>query len=157
MYAGKNFRTQPPRALPTCLSDVLFYWKGHLVHSACPLSGIWRLSAIGELYCVYGNSSWYIHWGPLYGECLLLGGSVIRGSTVLDKHMHVFPHSRGRIAVQCGKCWIFATEWFQKKLSDSNDSRYPLSRSYRMWDEQAIDKSVEAVTDTHTDRQTQLQ
>ena len=29
------------------------------------------------MYCVYGNSGRYIHGGPL------LGGSVIRGSTVI--------------------------------------------------------------------------
>ena len=27
------------------------------------------------MYCVYGNSSWYIHGGPLYGGGPLLGGS----------------------------------------------------------------------------------
>ena len=34
------------------------------------------------MYCIYGNSSWYIHSGLLFGEGLLLGGSVIGGSTV---------------------------------------------------------------------------
>ena len=34
------------------------------------------------MYCIYGNSSWYIRGGPLYGGCPLLGGSVIGGSTV---------------------------------------------------------------------------
>ena len=33
------------------------------------------------MFCVYGNSGWYIHGGPLFGG-LLLGGSVIEGSTV---------------------------------------------------------------------------
>ena len=57
------------------------------VHNTCPLSGIQRLSAIQEqkMYCIYGNSSWYIHGGPLYGGGPLLGGSVIRGSTVFSK------------------------------------------------------------------------
>ena len=31
------------------------------------------------MYCVYGNSSWYIHGGPLFGGGPLLGGSVIGG------------------------------------------------------------------------------
>ena len=35
------------------------------------------------MYCVYGNSSWYINGGPLFGGGPLLGGSVIGGSTVL--------------------------------------------------------------------------
>ena len=35
------------------------------------------------MYCVYGNSSRYIHGGPLFGGGPLLGGSVIGGSTVL--------------------------------------------------------------------------
>ena len=34
------------------------------------------------MYCVYGNSSWYIHGGLLFGGGPLLGGSVIGGSTV---------------------------------------------------------------------------
>ena len=34
------------------------------------------------MYCVYGNCSWYIHGGPLFGGGPLLGGSVIGGSTV---------------------------------------------------------------------------
>ena len=34
------------------------------------------------MYCVYGNSSSYIHGGPLFGGGPLLGGSVIGGSTV---------------------------------------------------------------------------
>ena len=34
------------------------------------------------MYCVYGNSGWYIHGGPLFGGGPLLGGSVIGGSTV---------------------------------------------------------------------------
>ena len=29
------------------------------------------------MYLVYGNSSWYIHGGPFFGEGPLLGGSVI--------------------------------------------------------------------------------
>ena len=36
------------------------------------------------MYCVYGNSRWYIHGGPLFGGGLLLGESVIGGSTVVD-------------------------------------------------------------------------
>ena len=58
--------------------------KRRLVHEACPLSGIRRLSAIGEqkMYCVYGNSGWYTDCCPLYGRCPLLGVSVIGGSTV---------------------------------------------------------------------------
>ena len=35
------------------------------------------------MYCVYGNSGWYIHGDPLFGGEPLLGGSVIGGSTVL--------------------------------------------------------------------------
>ena len=35
------------------------------------------------MYCVYGNSVWYIHGGPLFGGGPLLGGSVIGGSTVV--------------------------------------------------------------------------
>ena len=35
------------------------------------------------MYCVYGNSGWYIHRGPLFGGGPLLGGSVIGGSTVV--------------------------------------------------------------------------
>ena len=34
------------------------------------------------MYCVYGNSGWYINGGPLFGGGPLLGGSVIGGSTV---------------------------------------------------------------------------
>ena len=34
------------------------------------------------MYCVYGNTSWYIDCCPLYGRCPLLGVSVIGGSTV---------------------------------------------------------------------------
>ena len=34
------------------------------------------------MYCFYGNSSWYIHGGPLFEGGPLLGGSVIGGSTV---------------------------------------------------------------------------
>ena len=34
------------------------------------------------MYCVYGNSGWYIHCGALFGGGPLLGGSVIGGSTV---------------------------------------------------------------------------
>ena len=34
------------------------------------------------MYCIYGNSGWYIHGGPLFGGGPLLGGSVIGGSTV---------------------------------------------------------------------------
>ena len=45
------------------------------------------------MYCVYGNSSWYIHGGPLFGGGPLLGGSVIGGSTVhyLDNFMFMGP------------------------------------------------------------------
>ena len=34
------------------------------------------------MYCIYGNSSWYINGGPLFGGGPLLGGSVIGGFTV---------------------------------------------------------------------------
>ena len=34
------------------------------------------------MYCVYRNSGWYIHGGPLFGGSALLGGSVIGGSIV---------------------------------------------------------------------------
>ena len=39
------------------------------------------------MYCVYGNSSWYINGGPLFGGGPLLGGSVIGGSTVVQGRM----------------------------------------------------------------------
>ena len=35
------------------------------------------------MYCVYGNISWYIRGGPLFGGGPLLGGFVIGGSTVV--------------------------------------------------------------------------
>ena len=56
--------------------------KRCLVHEAFPLSGIRRLSAIGEqkMYCIYRNNGCYIDCCPLYGRCPLLGGS--GGSTV---------------------------------------------------------------------------
>ena len=59
------------------------------MHSACPLFGIQRLSAIREqkMYSVYGESNWYIHGGPLYGGGPLLGGSVIGGSTVHNSNI----------------------------------------------------------------------
>ena len=67
------------------------YWrcfsigKCRSVRSACPLFGIRRLCVIREqkMYCVYGNSSWYIHGGPLFGGGPLLGGSFSGGFTVL--------------------------------------------------------------------------
>ena len=34
------------------------------------------------MYCVNGNSSWYINYRPLFGGCPLFGVSVIGGSTV---------------------------------------------------------------------------
>ena len=34
------------------------------------------------MYCVNGNSSWYINCRPLFGGCPLLGVSIIGGSTV---------------------------------------------------------------------------
>ena len=37
------------------------------------------------MYCVYGNSSWYIYSGPLYGGGPPLGGSVVGGSTVISE------------------------------------------------------------------------
>ena len=37
-----------------------------------------------KMYCVYGNSSWYIHGGAFFGGGPLLGGSVIGSSTVLE-------------------------------------------------------------------------
>ena len=37
------------------------------------------------MYCLYGNSSWYIDCRPLYGRCPLLEVSVIGGSTVYRK------------------------------------------------------------------------
>ena len=37
------------------------------------------------MYYIYWNSSWYIHGGPLHRGGPLLGGSVIRGSTVFSK------------------------------------------------------------------------
>ena len=59
-----------------------------MVRSACPLFGIRRSSAIRKekMYCVYGNSSWYIHDGLLFGGGPLSGGSVIGGSTVKPMH-----------------------------------------------------------------------
>ena len=41
------------------------------------------------MYCVYGNSSWYINGGPLFGGGPLLGGSVIGGSTVYISVVHL--------------------------------------------------------------------
>ena len=35
------------------------------------------------MYCVYGNSSWYMDCCPLYSRCPLLGVSVIGGPTVV--------------------------------------------------------------------------
>ena len=63
----------------------MYIGKYCFVHSACPLFVIRRLSAIREwkVCWVYRNSSLYIHGGPLYRGGLLLGGSVIEGSTVL--------------------------------------------------------------------------
>ena len=37
----------------------------------------------GSSKCVYGNSSWYIHGGPLFVGGPLLGGSVIGVSAVI--------------------------------------------------------------------------
>ena len=47
----------------------------------CPIFGV---SAIRELlkYGMYGESSWYIAYCPLYGRCPLFGVSAKRGSTV---------------------------------------------------------------------------
>ena len=39
------------------------------------------------MYCVKGNSSWYISCRPLFGGCPLLGVSVIGGSTVSRKNV----------------------------------------------------------------------
>ena len=36
------------------------------------------------MYCVYGNSGWYIHGGPLFGGGPLLGGSVIESNKECD-------------------------------------------------------------------------
>ena len=46
----------------------------------CPLFGV---SAIREFlkYGMYGKSSWYIAYCPLYGRCPLFGVSAKRGST----------------------------------------------------------------------------
>ena len=48
----------------------------------CPLFGV---SAIREFlkYGMYGKSSWYIAYCPLYGRCPLFGVSAKRGSTVI--------------------------------------------------------------------------
>ena len=45
------------------------------------------------MYCVYGNSSWYIDCCPLYGRCPLLRVSVIGISTVIGfgEHKLVLP------------------------------------------------------------------
>ena len=50
----------------------------------CPLFGV---SAIREFlkYGMYGKSSWYIAYCPLYGRCPLFGVSAKRGSTVYAK------------------------------------------------------------------------
>ena len=50
----------------------------------CPLFGV---SAIREFlkYGMYGKSSWYIAYCPLYGRCPLFGVSAKRGSTVIVK------------------------------------------------------------------------
>ena len=49
----------------------------------CPLFGV---SAIREFlkYGMYGKSSWYIAYCPLYGRCPLFGVSTKRGSTVYE-------------------------------------------------------------------------
>ena len=41
------------------------------------------------MYCVYGNSSCYIHGGALFVGGPLLGGCVIRGSTAHTHTEHV--------------------------------------------------------------------
>ena len=45
--------------------------------------------------CVYRNSGWYLHGGPLFRGGPLLGGSVIGGSTVItvvEGTSHVIAH-----------------------------------------------------------------
>ena len=37
------------------------------------------------MYCLNGNSIWYIDCCPLYGRCPLLGVSIIGGSTVVGR------------------------------------------------------------------------
>ena len=80
--AISELRPHDPRPL-VCCQRCFSIGNFRSVRSACPLFGIRRLSAIREqkMYCVYGNSSWYIYDGPLLGG-LLLRGSVIGGSTV---------------------------------------------------------------------------
>ena len=77
----------PPTSTPPICSllEVHFYGKYRLVHADCPLSRIWRSPAIREqlMYCVYGNSGWYINCCPLYDRCLVMGVSINGGSTVL--------------------------------------------------------------------------
>ena len=46
------------------------------------------------MYCVNGNSSWYINCRPLFGGCPLLGASVIGGSTVYHFRYLVFSRDR---------------------------------------------------------------
>ena len=46
------------------------------------------------MYCVNGNSSWYIICRPLFGGCPLLGVSVIGGSTV-------YAHARDTVYCDC--------------------------------------------------------
>ena len=49
------------------------------------------MSAIREFlkYGMYGKSSWYIAYCPLYGRCPLFGVSAKRGSTVYKKALYV--------------------------------------------------------------------
>ena len=46
------------------------------------------------MYCLYGNSNWYIDCCPLYGRCPLLGVSVIGGSTVYKNKKKVSQKKR---------------------------------------------------------------
>ena len=50
------------------------------------------------MYCVYGNSGWYIHGDAFFRGGQLLGGSVIGGSTVLVCTM---------LAFECGFWLVF--------------------------------------------------
>ena len=66
------------------------------------------------MYCVYGNSCWYIHDGPLFGGDPLLGGYIIGGSTVyaLKRHFKAFLMYR-LVGVSC-VCLPLCPQLFQR-------------------------------------------
>ena len=64
-------------SLIICRVGVCYRTCKFVRYSECPLLGV---SAIREFlkYGVYGKSSWYIAYCPLYGRCPLFGVSAIR-------------------------------------------------------------------------------